>query len=522
MPIAATDEQLALQASIRDWAKRAGPVALVRSLEPGSAPGGADGTGPGWSGLGWDGPCWGDLAGLGVFSIALPVAAGRAGGTVTDLAAALEELTLALAPGPVLPTLLAGLMLAPHAGLPAVPSLLATLAAGEAAATVGLPAATLTGTGQPAGPLRVTGEIGPVLSGGATGQLLAAAVTGDSEVWFCIPATHPGVTVTERTPVNFSRPLATIRFTGAVISPGQILPGVSTARVRALAATLYAVEAAAVAGWCSATAAEYARTRHQFGRPIGAFQAVKHLCAGLLCRAERANALAWDAARAADEAPQEHPLAAAAAAALALDAAVDNAKDCVQVLGGIGFTWEHDAHLYLRRALALSQLLGGGAVWRERTAALALAGARRRLALTAPGTPLAGAARAMAGTVAALPRERRRAALADAGYVAPQWPPPYGLDASPGEVSMIDEELDRAGLTRPDLVIGGWAGLAVVQHGSPGPAAALRRAHPPRRDHLVPAVQRTRGGLRPRFAADQGTARDGRRCGDKRRRGDKQ
>ena len=423
MPIAATDEQLALQASIRDWAKRAGSLALVRSLEPGSDAGGADAGGadasgpapggPGRDGRGWDGPYWEGLAGLGVCSIALPAAAGGAGGTVSDLAAALEELTLALAPGPVLPTLLAGLVLAPHAGLPAVPPLLAALAAGEATATVGLPAATLSGAGQPAGPLRVTGEIGPVLSGGARGQLLAAAVTGDSEVWFCIPATHPGVTVTERTPVDFSRPLATIRFTGAMIGPGQILTGVSTARVRALAATLYAVEAAAVAGWCSVTAAEYARTRYQFGRPIGSFQAVKHLCAGLLCRAERATALAWDAARAADEAPREHPLAAAAAAALALDAAVDNAKDCIQVLGGIGFTWEHDAHLYLRRALALRQLLGGGAVWREQTAALALAGARRRLALTAPGTPLAGAARAVAGTVAATaagapPRRARR------------------------------------------------------------------------------------------------------------------
>ena len=456
MPIAATDEQLALQASIRDWAKRTGPLALVRSLEPGP-----DAGGPGWAGPGWAG-----LASLGVFSIALPAAAGGADGTVTDLAAALEELTLALAPGPVLPTLLAGLVLAPHAGLPAVPPLLTALAAGAATATVSLPAATLTGDWKGAGQLRVTGEIGPVLSGGPGGQLLAAAVTGDSDVWFCVPATHPGIAVTERTPVDFSRPLATIRCTRAVIAPGQILAGISTARVRALTATLYAVEAAAVAGWCSVTAAEYARTRHQFGRPIGSFQAVKHLCAGLLCRAERAAALAWDAARAADEAPQEHPLAAAAAAALALDAAVDNAKDCIQVLGGVGFTWEHDAHLYLRRAMALRQLLGGGAAWRERTAALALAGSRRRLALTATG-PLAEAARTVAGSVAALPPELRRAALADAGYVAPQWPPPYGLGASPGEVSMIDEELDRAGLIRPDLVIGGWAGLAVVQHGSP-------------------------------------------------------
>lgn len=361
MPIAATDEQLALQASIRDWAKRAGTLALVRGLEPGLDPGspeagGPDPGSPGAAAAG--GPCWGDLAGLGVFSIALPAAAGGAGGTVADLAAALEELTLALVPGPVLPTLLAGLVLAPHAGLPAVPPLLTALAAGAATATVSLPAPTLTGAWQADGLLRVTGEIGPVLSGGAGGQLLAAAVTGDGEVWFCVPAAHPGVTVTERVPVDFSRPLATLRFTGALIAPGQILAGLSTARVGALAATLYAVEAAAVAGWCSATAAEYARIRHQFGRPIGSFQAVKHLCAGLLCRAERAAALAWDAARAADEAPPEHPLAAAAAAALALDAAVDNAKDCIQVLGGIGFTWEHDLQLFYKRSKASEVLFG--------------------------------------------------------------------------------------------------------------------------------------------------------------------
>jgi 3-oxochol-4-en-24-oyl-CoA dehydrogenase len=459
VPIAATEEQLALQAAIRDWAKRAGTHALVRGLEPGTEPA-ADGPAAG------SGRCWNELASLGVFAIALPAAVGGAGGTVADLAAALEELTLALVPGPVLPTVAAGLALAPHAGLPMVQPLLAALAAGTATAAVSLPSGALTGTWQPDGSLRVTGETGPVASGGASGHLLASAVTAGSEVWFCVPAPHPGVTVTDRTPVDFSRPLATVRFAGAVIAPGQILTGLDTARVRALTATLSTVEAAAVASWCSATAAGYARTRHQFGRPIGAFQAVKHLCAGLLCRAERATALAWDAARAADEAPQELPLAAAAAAALALDAAVDNAKDCIQVLGGIGFTWEHDAHLYLRRALALRQLLGGGAAWREQTATLALAGARRRLALTVTG-PAAQAARAVAESVAALPPGRRRAALAGAGYVAPQWPPPYGVGASPGEALVIDEELNRAGLTRPDLVIGGWAGLAVVQHGSP-------------------------------------------------------
>jgi alkylation response protein AidB-like acyl-CoA dehydrogenase len=346
----------------------------------------------------------------------------------------------------------------------------------------------------------VTGEVSAVLGAGSTARLLLGADTGRGEAWFLLEAGQPGVTVTGRAPLDFSRSLASVRLTSLVIGPEQILPGLSTACVRDLAATLCAAEASAVAGWCARTAAQHARTRHQFGRPIGSFQAVKHLCAGTLCRAERAAVLAWDAARAADEAPAEHPLAAAAAAALALDDAVDNAKDCIQVLGGIGFTWEHDAHLYLRRALALRQLLGGSGAWRARAAQLALAGARRRLGvnlastdatlastgvtlastgvnLASTGAGPAGAgppgsgpvtsARAVAAAVAALPPDRRRAALADAGYLAPHWPAPYGLAASAAQQLEIEEELSRAGVSRPDLVIGGWAGTAIIQHGTP-------------------------------------------------------
>ena len=474
MPVAVTADQRALQASIRDWAKRAAPLEVVRGLEPG------DGTGP--RGSRREPPTagerlWRELAGLGVFGIALPPAVGGDGGSVADLAAALEQLTLSLVPGPVLPTLLAGLVAAPLAGEPAGRALLPALAAGEQPAAVALDPGSLTGSRQDDGSLRVTGDAGLVLGAGDGTVLLAGArvAGGEAEAWFWVAAGQPGVTVTRRPPADFSRPLAGVRCDGAVIGPGLLLPGVTRDRVRDLAATLFAVEAAAVAGWCTATAAEYARTRRQFGRPIGAFQAVKHLCAGLLCRAERAAAVAWDAARAAGDAPGELPLAAAAAAAIALDAAVDNAKDCIQVLGGIGFTWEHDAHLYLRRALALRQLLSGSAGWRVRTARLALAGAGRRVAFTARqdgagghGTgPVAQAARDVAAAVAATPAPDRRAALAAAGYVAPGWPPPYGLGAAAGDVLVIDEELARAGLSRPDLVVGGWAGLAVVRYGSP-------------------------------------------------------
>jgi 3-oxochol-4-en-24-oyl-CoA dehydrogenase len=339
VPIATTPEQQALQASLRDWAKRAGTIAVTRAQ--------AD-----------PAPLMTELTALGVFAI-------PADGTVTDLAAALEQLAYALTPGPVLPAALAGLL------------------AGPGAACVALT------------PAR-SGQTGPLLW--ADGPLLAA--TRD-DAWFVLDHDQPGVTVTRLTPLDFSRELATVRLDGAALE--NLVPGLTTERVRDLAATLFAAEAAGVAAWCAATAADYAKTRRQFGRTIGEFQAVKHLCATMACRADRAAALAWDAARAADEAPAEqcwprgdtplprgHPgphgpgtprlsLAAAAAAALALDDAVDNAKDCIQVLGGIGFTWEHDAHLYLRRALALRQLLGGSRAWRTRLARLAAAGARRTI-----------------------------------------------------------------------------------------------------------------------------------------------
>ena len=395
MPIAMTQEQRALQSSLRDWAKRTNPIALVRALEPQDAP---PNGGPGGSG-GMASPQDRGVAGGRPPGLAelIPLD----GGTVTDLAAALEQLAGALAPGPVLPTALACLLLARCGQEKLLPARAQAQATACVALDPGTPG-TLTGTRQADGGLRVTGETGPVLW--AAGHLLACAEDGaDGDAWFLLEADQPGVTVENLTPLDFSRELAVVRLADAVIPPENLLPGLRTESVRDLAATLYAAEAAGVAAWCSGTAAEYAKTRRQFGRPIGEFQAVKHLCATMACRAERAAALAWDAARTADDSPAEHPLAAAAAAALALDDAVDNAKDCIQVLGGIGFTWEHDAHLYLRRALALRQLLGGSPAWRTRAAALAATAARQNIptAQPAPATSIgewAGPAIARYGT----------------------------------------------------------------------------------------------------------------------------
>jgi alkylation response protein AidB-like acyl-CoA dehydrogenase len=467
LPIAITDEQLALQSSIREWAKRAGTIDLVRSREPGLG-GARDGADP-----------WASLAELGVFTIGLPGSDNSdSNGTGADLAAALEQLTESLAPGPITPTLLAGRLLASCAGEAVAREHLPLLAAGEISVAVALDPAGLVALARPDGSLLIQGTNGPVLGAGASSHLLlgARADDGDPEssgrdIWFLIPAGHPGITLADRTPSDFSRPLADVSADAASITPGHVLAGASTQAVRDLAAVLFAVEGAAVAGWCSRTAAEYAAIRHQFGRPIGSFQAIKHLCATMLCRAETASVLAWDAARAADDDQSGLPIAAAAAAAHAIDAAVANAKDCIQVLGGIGFTWEHDAHLYLRRALSLRQLIGGTSGLRVEVARLVLAGSRRRLALTATADDdeLAAtrhAARKLAATVRELPADERRRALADSGYAAPAWPAPYGLGAPAAASLVIDDELDAAGLTRPDIGIGGWAVPAILKHGS--------------------------------------------------------
>jgi 3-oxochol-4-en-24-oyl-CoA dehydrogenase len=470
LPIASSDDQLALQASIREWAKRAAAIDVVRGLEPPAGRHGvatATGTGPAAE-------RWASLADLGVFAIGIPAAVGGAGGGTTELAAVLAQATESLVPGPVLPTQIAALVLARCQDQAAARAAMRALAAGELSVAVALSAGSLTGAWQPDGSLALSGQVPEVLGGGGTTHLLVGAANPDSAtgaVWCLLPASQPGITLTERTPADFSRPLADISMSHVVAGPDQIMADIAAEQVRDIAAALFAVEAAAVANWCARTAAEYAAIRHQFGRPIGSFQAVKHLCASMRCRAEIAAVLAWDAARAIEDAPGELPIAAAAAAAVNLDAAVETAKDCIQVLGGIGFTWEHDAHLYLRRAIALRQLLGGSAQWRDRTAQLALAGARRQLRLDDSGNSaeLAGVRRTTAGLAAGLAElqpEAQRRVLADSGYAAPAWPPPYGLAASPAAQLIIDDELRQVGITRPDIVIGGWALPAILGHGT--------------------------------------------------------
>ncbi|MDN4517344.1 acyl-CoA dehydrogenase [Mycolicibacterium austroafricanum] len=431
-----TDDQSAARDLVRTWAAASRAVEAARDVEQGDPDA-------------WRAPYAG-LAELGIFGVALPEEHGGADGTVSDLAAMIDEAAAALVPGPVATTALATLVLSgPHADL------LEELATGERTAGVTLTADLDYADG------RVSGGAPYVLGAAATGVLLLPA--GDT--WLLVDAAADGVTVESLKATDFSRPLARVVLDGA---PAEVLD-VPSQQVVDMAATLLAAEAAGLARWLLDTATEYAKVREQFGKPIGSFQAIKHMCAEMLLRSEQASVAAADAARAAGESDADQlSIAAALAASVGIEAAKANAKDCIQVLGGIGITWEHDAHLYLRRAYGIAQFLGGRSRWLRRVAALTQQGVRRELHIDLESVAgLRPEIVSAVAEVAAAPEDKRQVALAEARLLAPHWPPPHGRAAGPAEQLLIDQELAAAGVVRPDLVIGWWAVPTILEHGSP-------------------------------------------------------
>lgn len=453
MSIATTEEQRAVQASVRAWARAAAPIEKLRH-QPAEM---------------WQ-PGWASLAELGLFGVAVPESSGGLGATAVDLAVMLEQAAHELAPGPVLTTALAALVFG--SGGDSAAKTAAVLSEGTLPAAAALDLA-VDATETTEG-LALSGDAGPAVAAEPGVAVLVRvagddgdAASGGEERWALVDADSPGLRLEPLDTLDKSRALARVRLDSVAVTADRVVT-VRAGLVRDLVATLAAAELAGIAGWALTTAVEYAKIREQFGKPIGAFQAVKHLCAEMLCRTEKIRAAAWDAASAVDAAPDELPIAAAVATAVALDAAVQTAKDAIQVLGGIGFTWEHDAHLYLRRAVTTRQLLGGSTFWRARVTALIRAGVRRHL-----GVDLSefdddrARIRAEIASFAGLSGPERRNAFAESGYLAPHWPAPYGRGARAAEQILIDEELAAAGVDRPDLVIGWWAVPTILEHGTP-------------------------------------------------------
>src|SRR5580692_2266567 len=478
MALGLSEEHLELAAAIRGWAQRHCPAEVIRAIAD------DDSGGPGPAG-----ESIAALAEQGVLSLHVPEEHGGQGYGLPELAVALEELGRALVPGAFLPTVLASAVLA-DAVLADAMLADAVLADGSATGAVSL-AAGLTGRAGPDGSLIVDGESGPVLGASLADLVVAGVRTEKGEVWAVIDAAS--LQIARLDSLDRTRPVARIHATGVTVPADRLLAGQDRGAVTSLAAILFGAEAAGIADWATTTAADYAKIRHQFGRPIGQFQAVKHRCAWMLTAAEQAAATVWDAARTPPDAvldavPDEMPgetgaetpagrqpagrqreFAASVAAVVAIDAAVSCSHECIQVLGGIGYTWEHEAHLYYRRAMSMRALLGPSDEWARRVARLAMSGTRRPVNVELPEAEAAlrSAVRADLAEIAALTGAERTRRLAADGWVTPHLPRPWGRGASPLEQLVIDQEMRAAGVRTPSLVIGAWVVPALIKYGTP-------------------------------------------------------
>jgi alkylation response protein AidB-like acyl-CoA dehydrogenase len=323
---------------------------------------------------------WEEMAELGWPGLALPEEWGGQGLGIVDLAVLFEEMGYALAPSPLLSTTVAGLVLATVGDDAQRERWLRPLASGEARGTIALFEAGASATiGEFGMEAKADGD-GVVLDGekvlvmdAASADLLIVA-TADGRRHLVERAAE-GVTVTPEKSIDLTRRLYSVRFDGVRVAPEATLAGFQEDYLPVLwrACTAIAAESTGIAQRTMEMAVEYAKDRRQFGRPIGSYQAVSHRCAQMLLETENSRSAVYGAAWAADAEPESLPLAASMAKAYASDAGWRIPDASIQVHGGIGFTWEHDLHFFLKRGKANAATFGTPSWHRERVADLVLA-----------------------------------------------------------------------------------------------------------------------------------------------------
>ncbi|MGX7677735.1 acyl-CoA dehydrogenase [Jatrophihabitans sp. DSM 45814] len=405
---------------------------------------------------------WQKIGAQGWLGLHIPEEYGGSGFGLAETAVVADELGYALSPAPFLPSVVASAAIVAAGTDAQRKSYLSGLADGSVIAGVALSGEVTKGSDG-----TLSGEVSGLLSGSAA-ALLLIKVGNDLAI---VEAGQSGVSVSDTVPLDPSLGYGTVTLAGVAVSPDAVIAGGLEPAVLALR-VLASAEASGGARATLDIPLAYAKIREQFGRTIGSFQAVKHHLADMLVRLEVATAVSWDAARAADAVsagnaqPDQATLAAAAASVLAATAYQTNAQLCIQIHGGIGFTWEHDAHLYLRRAVSLRNLLADG---QGRDAAentiyeLTGAGVRREYGVDLPpeAEQYRVQAREFLAQYLATDAADRRKLLADTGYLVPHWPAPFGLGAGPVQQLVLDEELTD--VDHPDLGITAWVLLTLTQ-----------------------------------------------------------
>lgn len=463
MGYAITEEQNELAVAVAKFAQRHAPMLETREqsakLIAGAIP-----------------EHWGALVDMGIPALFLPEEVGGQGATIEDLAAVVEELGSSLYPGPFLPTVIASGIIA-QAGAEHG-DVLERFAQGATGALLGgVVKASLDGS-----ELALDGESEPSI-GALSAELMVVPVDLDSGGlrWAVVDAGQPGVTREEGVSTDRTRDAGTVRFDRVRISASAVLEGLEAQTVETVRVSLLAAEAAGIMRWAATTATDYAKIREQFGQQIGAFQAIKHKCAHLFVRSELATAAAWGAATSLTQDFDQQRLATNAAAITAIGESVDAVMEAVTVFGGIGFTWEHDAHLYMRRAIALAAVtgptqsrtesLGEAALTHERVAEIELPGENAAFraevgVLLDEASKLESEAPGAGWATGASARGPRREFLATNGLATPHWPKPFGLGAGPTQQIIISQEFAKRDMVQPNTIIGEWAVPTILSHGT--------------------------------------------------------
>jgi alkylation response protein AidB-like acyl-CoA dehydrogenase len=365
VPGAFTDEQQELRSLAKRFLDENSESAQVRSLMETES--------------GFDETLWKQMAELGWMGIAIPEEHGGAGYTATELAVLLEEMGRALLVAPFLSSVVFGSAAIMNAAsdqqkkqiLPGIAdgTIRPTLAYTEPSGRWDEAGVTLQAEAGDEGH-RLNGTKMYVLDGHTATHLVVVGRVDGELAFFWVDGDAEGITKKPLVTLDMTRKQSKLDFSN---TPATKLDGTSDSSA-ALARTLQlglvgmAAEMAGGAEWCLDTATEYAKTRIQFGRPIGAFQGVKHKCAEMLIQVEMARSAAYYAAWAAAEDETELPVAASLAKAYCGEAFFNTAAGAIQVLGGIGFTWEHDVHLYIRRAKSSEIYLGDADFHRDQVA----------------------------------------------------------------------------------------------------------------------------------------------------------
>lgn len=323
------------------------------------------------TGEGFDKKLWQAGAALGWHSLAIPEEYGGAGYTFVELSIVLEELGRALFPGPFLSTvvmaadaiLTAGTEEQKQTYLPAIAigEHIVAVALFEGPTGVGAEDITMSAERSADGWV-LTGRKTNVIFGHDADTLLVAARSGGGVSLFLVPADTSGVTLEVVPTLDATTRQAHITFNEVQVGPETVLgieggAGPVVDRMLRLAAAALALDQVGGAQWCLETAVEHGKTRFQFGRAIGSFQAIKHRCADMLVGVEHARSTAYHAARVTGY-PDELAIAAPLAKSVCSDAYLQAAGETIQILGGTGFTWEHDVHLYFKRAKSTALMFG--------------------------------------------------------------------------------------------------------------------------------------------------------------------